>query len=163
MELIASVLEQGKEAIVLIPEIALTFQTVLRFYRRFGDQVSIIHSKLSAGERYDQFERARRGGVKVMIGPRSALFTPFSHLGVIVIDEEHEGSYKSENAPRYHAREAAVERARMCGAFVVLGSATPSVDSYEPVSYTHLDVYKRQFSEIAFSIIGKSENAVGRN
>lgn len=131
MELIASVLEQGKEAIVLIPEIALTFQTVLRFYRRFGAQVSIIHSKLSAGERYDQFERARRGGVKVMIGPRSALFTPFSHLGVIVIDEEHEGSYKSENAPRYHAREAAVERARMCGAFVVLGSATPSVDSYE--------------------------------
>ena len=131
MELIAAVLEQGKEAIVLIPEIALTFQTVLRFYRRFGDQVSIIHSKLSAGERYDQFERARRGEVKVMIGPRSALFTPFSRLGVIVIDEEHEGSYKSENAPRYHAREAAIERARMCGAFVVLGSATPSVDSYE--------------------------------
>ena len=131
MELIAAVLEQGKEAIVLIPEIALTFQTVLRFYRRFGDQVSIIHSKLSAGERYDQFERARRGEVKVMIGPRSALFTPFPRLGVIVIDEEHEGSYKSENAPRYHAREAAIERARMCGAFVVLGSATPSVDSYE--------------------------------
>lgn len=131
MELIAEVLEQGKEAVVLIPEIALTFQTVLRFYRRFGDQVSIIHSKLSAGERYDQFERARRGEVKVMIGPRSALFTPFPRLGVIVIDEEHEGSYKSENAPRYHAREAAIERARMCGAFVVLGSATPSVDSYE--------------------------------
>ena len=131
MELIAAVLEQGKEAIVLIPEIALTFQTVLRFYRRFGDQVSIIHSKLSAGERYDQFERARQGEVKVMIGPRSALFTPFPRLGVIVIDEEHEGSYKSENAPRYHAREAAIERARMCGAFVVLGSATPSVDSYE--------------------------------
>ena len=131
MELIAAVLEQGKEAVVLIPEIALTFQTVLRFYRRFGDQVSIIHSKLSAGERYDQFERARRGEVKVMIGPRSALFTPFPRLGLIVIDEEHEGSYKSENAPRYHAREAAIERARMCGAFVVLGSATPSVDSYE--------------------------------
>ena len=131
MELIAAVLEQGKEAVVLIPEIALTFQTVLRFYRRFGDQVSIIHSKLSAGERYDQFERARRGEVKVIIGPRSALFTPFPRLGVIVIDEEHEGSYKSENAPRYHAREAAIERARMCGAFVVLGSATPSVDSYE--------------------------------
>lgn len=131
MELIAAVLEQGKEAVVLIPEIALTFQTVLRFYQRFGDQVSIIHSKLSAGERYDQFERARRGEVKVMIGPRSALFTPFPRLGVIVIDEEHEGSYKSENAPRYHAREAAIERARMCGAFVVLGSATPSVDSYE--------------------------------
>ena len=131
MELIAAVLEQGKEAVVLIPEIALTFQTVLRFYRRFGDQVSIIHSKLSAGERYDQFERARRGEVKVMIGPRSALFTPFPRLGVIGIDEEHEGRYNSENAPRYHAREAAIERARMCGAFVVLGSATPSVDSYE--------------------------------
>lgn len=130
MELIASVLEQGREAIVLIPEIALTFQTVLRFYRRFGDQVAVMHSKLSAGERYDQFERARRGQARVMIGPRSALFTPFSRLGIIVMDEEHEGSYKSENAPRYHAREAAIERARMCGAFVALGSATPSVDSY---------------------------------
>ena len=131
MELIAKVLAEGREAIVLIPEIALTFQTVLRFYRRFGAEVSVIHSKLSAGERYDQFERARRGEVKVMIGPRSALFTPFSNLGIIVIDEEHEGSYKSENAPRYHARETAIERARMAGAFVVLGSATPSVDAYE--------------------------------
>ncbi len=130
MELIAGVISKGKEAIVLIPEIALTFQTVQRFYRRFGDQVSVIHSKLSAGERYDQFERARRGEVKVMIGPRSALFTPFQNLGILIIDEEHEGSYKSENAPRYHARETAIERARMTGAFVVLGSATPSVDSY---------------------------------
>ena len=93
MELIAAVLEEGKQAIVLIPEIALTFQTVLRFYRRFGDQVSILHSRLSAGERYDQFERARTGQVRVMIGPRSALFTPFDRLGIIVIDEEHEGSY----------------------------------------------------------------------
>ncbi len=142
MELIAAALEQGKEAIVLIPEIALTFQTVLRFYRRFGDQVSIIHSKLSAGERCDQFERARRGEVKVMIGPRSALFTPFSHLGIIVIDEEHESSYKSENAPRYHARETAIERARMCGAFVVLGSATPSVDSYERAKEGRYQLYE---------------------
>ena len=131
MELIAAVLEEGRQAIVLIPEIALTFQTVLRFYRRFGDQVSILHSRLSAGERYDQLERARKGEVRVMIGPRSALFTPFDRLGIIVIDEEHEGSYKSETAPRYHARETAIERARMSGAFVVLGSATPSVDSYE--------------------------------
>ena len=131
MELIAAALEEGRQAIVLIPEIALTFQTVLRFYRRFGDQVSILHSRLSAGERYDQLERARKGEVRVMIGPRSALFTPFDRLGIIVIDEEHEGSYKSETAPRYHARETAIERARMSGAFVVLGSATPSVDSYE--------------------------------
>ena len=89
MELIAAELEEGRQAIVLIPEIALTFQTVLRFYRRFGDQVSILHSRLSAGERYDQLERARKGEVRVMIGPRSALFTPFDRLGIIVIDEEH--------------------------------------------------------------------------
>ena len=131
LELIAEVLKQGKEAIVLIPEIALTFQTALRFYKRFGDLVSIINSRLSAGERYDQFERARRGEVQVMIGPRSALFTPFQNLGIIVIDEEHESSYKSETVPRYHARETAIQRAGMTGAFVFMGSATPSVESYE--------------------------------
>ena len=131
LELIAWVLEQGREAIVLIPEIALTFQTTLRFYKRFGDQVSIMNSRLSAGEKYDQFERARQGQVRVMIGPRSALFTPFPNLGIIVIDEEHEASYKSETVPRYHARETAIQRAKMTGAFVVMGSATPSVESYE--------------------------------
>ncbi len=131
MELIADVLERGREAIVLIPEIALTFQTALRFYRRFGNQVTIINSRLSAGERYDQMERARTGRVKVMIGPRSALFTPFQNLGIIVIDEEHEGSYKSETIPRYHARDVAIERARLCNAYVVLGSATPSLEAYE--------------------------------
>ena len=87
MELIAAVLKEGKQAIVLIPEIALTFQTVLRFYKRFGDLVSIMHSRLSAGERYDQFERVRKGEARVMIGPRSALFTPFDRLGIVVIDE----------------------------------------------------------------------------
>lgn len=142
MELIAAVLAKGKEAIVLIPEIALTFQTVMRFYRRFGDQVSVIHSRLSAGERYDQFERARRGEVRVMIGPRSALFTPFAEPGIIVIDEEHEGSYKSETVPRYHARETAVQRAKMSGAFVVLGSATPSVDSYEKARLGEYQLYR---------------------
>ena len=142
MELIAAALEEGRQAIVLIPEIALTFQTVLRFYRRFGDQVSILHSRLSAGERYDQLERARKGEVRVMIGPRSALFTPFDRLGIIVIDEEHEGSYKSETAPRYHARETAIERARMSGAFVVLGSATPSVDSYEKARTGEYQLYE---------------------
>lgn len=131
LELIAWVLEQGRDAIVLIPEIALTFQTTLRFYKRFGDQVSIMNSRLSAGEKYDQFERARQGQVRVMIGPRSALFTPFPNLGIIVIDEEHEASYKSETVPRYHARETAIQRAKMTGAFVVMGSATPSVESYE--------------------------------
>ena len=130
MELIAHNITQGKQAIVLIPEIALTYQTVMRFYDRFGDRVSILNSRLSAGERYDQFLRAKRGEIDVMIGPRSALFTPFSNLGLIIIDEEHENSYKSETVPRYHARETAIERAKMSGASVVLGSATPSVESY---------------------------------
>lgn len=130
IELIEKVIGAGKQAIVLIPEIALTYQTVLRFYQRFGERVSILNSKMSAGERYDQFERAKDGGLDVMIGPRSALFTPFSNLGIIIIDEEHESSYKSETLPRYHARETAVERGRMAGASVVLGSATPSIDSY---------------------------------
>lgn len=130
MELIANVLNEGKEAIVLIPEIALTYQTVMRFYKRFGDMVSIVNSKLSAGEKYDQFEMAKEGRVKIMIGPRSAVFTPFRRLGLIIIDEEHEGTYKSEAVPKYHAREVAIYRAREEGAKVVLGSATPSVDSY---------------------------------
>ncbi len=130
MELIARVIEKGQQAIVLIPEIALTFQTVMRFYERFGERVSVIHSRLSDGERYDQFMRAKDGGIDVIIGPRSALFTPFQKLGIIIIDEEHEGSYKSENVPRYHAREAAIYRAEICRASVVLGSATPSLESY---------------------------------
>lgn len=129
MELIANAVAKGKSAIVLIPEIALTYQTVMRFYNRFGERVSVMHSKLSPGERYDQYERAKRGEIDVMIGPRSALFAPFSNLGIIIIDEEHETSYKSETIPRYHARETVIERARMCGALVVLGSATPSTDS----------------------------------
>lgn len=130
MEMISRVLQEGKQVIVLIPEIALTYQTVLRFYSRFGSRVSIINSRLSAGERYDQFERARCGDIDIMIGPRSALFTPFARLGLIIIDEEHEGAYKSEVVPRYHARDVAVERARMQGASVVLGSATPSLEAY---------------------------------
>ncbi|MBR1392167.1 MAG: primosomal protein N' [Lachnospiraceae bacterium] len=130
MELIAEGIRRGRPSIVLIPEIALTYQTVMRFYGRFGDRVSIMNSRLSPGERFDQFERAKRGEIDVMIGPRSALFTPFPKLGYIIIDEEHESSYKSETMPRYHARETAIEWARMHGATVVLGSATPSVDSY---------------------------------
>ena len=129
MEMIRTVVEQGRQAIVLIPEIALTYQTVMRFYRRFGDRVAIMNSRLSAGERYDQMMRARAGQVDVMIGPRSALFTPFPNLGLIVIDEEHEPTYKSEQTPRYHARETAVRRAQSEDAGVVLGSATPSMEA----------------------------------
>ncbi len=130
MELIAHTIASGKQAIVLIPEIALTFQTVMRFYNRFGDRVSIMNSRLSQGERYDQYLRAKNGDIDIMIGPRSALFAPFSRLGLIIIDEEHESSYKSETVPKYHARETAIERARQNNASVVLGSATPSMDSY---------------------------------
>ena len=130
MELMEHVIESGKQAIMLIPEIALTFQTVMRLSRRFGNRVSYLHSRLSAGEKYDQFERAAKGEIDIMIGPRSALFTPFAQLGLIIIDEEHETSYKAENMPKYHARETAIERARISGAAVVMGSATPSVDAY---------------------------------
>ena len=130
MELIAHIVAHGKQAIVLIPEIALTYQTVMRFYNRFGDRVSVLNSRMTAGERYDQFLRAKNGEIDIIIGPRSALFTPFLNLGLVIIDEEHEASYKSENVPRYHARETAIARAAMLGAAVVLGSATPSVDSF---------------------------------
>lgn len=129
IEMIRRVVEEGRQAIVLIPEIALTFQTVMRFYRCFGERVSIMHSRLSAGERYDQMMRAKEGEIDVMIGPRSALFTPFPDLGLVVIDEEHENTYKSEQVPRYHARETAVARANMECASVVLGSATPSLEA----------------------------------
>lgn len=130
MEMIQKVVASGRQAIVLIPEIALTYQTVMRFYRKFGDRVSIMNSRLSAGERYDQMMRAKEGKLDVMIGPRSALFTPFPDLGLIVIDEEHESAYKSEQMPRYHARETAIERARLENASVVLGSATPSMEAF---------------------------------
>ncbi len=129
MELIERVIAQGRQAIVLIPEIALTYQTVMRFYRRFGDRVSIVNSRMSQGERYDQFLRARNGEIDIMIGPRSALFSPFPKLGLVIIDEEHEDSYRSEQAPRYLARDVAIHRCEQSGGFVVLGSATPSVES----------------------------------
>ena len=132
LEAIEHVLNKGRQAIVLIPEIALTFQTVQRFYHRFGDKVSIMNSRMSKGERYDQFLRAQRGDISVMIGPRSALFTPFSNIGLIVIDEEHEGAYKSETVPRYHAREVACHIAR----------ATPSMESYYAAMNGHIELIK---------------------
>ena len=149
LELIQEIVGKGKEAIVLIPEIALTFQTVERFRRRFGSKVSFIHSRLSAGERYDQFARAKKGEVHVMVGPRSALFTPFPDLGLIVIDEEHETSYKSETAPRYLARETAIRRAQMEDAMVVLGSATPSLETYHRAAKGEyrLELMKRRYMD----------------
>lgn len=128
--IIEQMVSMGKQAIVLIPEIALTYQTLLRFYKRFKDRVSVMNSTLSMGEKYDQIERAKAGLIDVIIGPRSALFTPFPNLGVIIVDEEHESSYKSESMPKYHARETAIQIASMQGASVVLGSATPSLEAY---------------------------------
>ena len=127
---VENMLKRGKQCIVLIPEISLTYQTLMRFYQRFGDKVSIVNSTLSKGEKYDQFERAKKGEISVMIGPRSALFTPFENLGLIIIDEEHENSYKSEKQPRYHAREAAIYLAKLKNASVLLGSATPAIESF---------------------------------
>ena len=130
--LIDDILKRGKQAIVLIPEIALTYQTLMRFYTHFGDRVSVMNSSLSPGEKFDQMERARTGDIDIIIGPRSALFTPFPNTGIIIIDEEHESTYKSENMPKYHARETAIELAKLVpdGACVVLGSATPSLEAY---------------------------------
>lgn len=128
---IEKVLSQGKEAIVLVPEISLTQQTVERFVARFGSKVAVTHSRLSDGERYDQWTRARRKEISVMIGPRSAVFTPFENLGIIIIDEEHESTYRSDiQSPKYDAREIAEKLSELYGCAVVLGSATPSLSSY---------------------------------
>ena len=130
LQAIAHVLALGQGAIVMVPEIALTPQTVQRFASRFGDKVAVLHSALSDGERYDEWHRIRSGKARVVVGPRSAVFAPVGKLGLIVVDEEHEQSYKQEDNPRYHARDAAVLRGSIEGAKVVLGSATPSLESY---------------------------------
>ena len=128
---IERVLAQGRSACVLVPEISLTAQTVGRFRSRFGGAVAVFHSRLSAGERLDQWEMVRRGDARVVVGARSALFCPFCDLGLIVIDEEHEQSYKQGSSPRYHAREVAAHMAATLGIPLVLGSATPSAESLE--------------------------------
>lgn len=145
MKLIEECIGRGRQAILLIPEIALTYQTVVRFLKRFGNRVSVLHSGLSAGEKYDQCERAKNGDIDVIIGPRSALFTPFDKVGLIIIDEEHESSYKSETMPKYHARETAVYLASLHRASVVLGSATPSLESY----------YRAKHGEYGFFYLGE--------
>ena len=130
MELTEQMLAEGKQAIILIPEIALSWQMVRRFRSRFGSRVSVMNSRMSQGERYEQFERMRRGEASVVVGPRSALFAPFASTGLIVIDEEQEPSFRSETMPRYDSREVALFRGKEEGAHVLFGSATPSTDSY---------------------------------
>ncbi len=130
LQAIAAELEAGRGAIVLVPEIALTPQTVSRFAGRFGSRVAVLHSALSDGERYDEWHRIRTGEARVVVGPRSAVFAPVRDLGLIVVDEEHDTSYKQEETPRYHARDVAVMRARFEGCRVVLGSATPSLETW---------------------------------
>jgi len=130
LQAISRCIAAGKSAIVLVPEISLTPQTVRRFRARFGDGLSVLHSRLSEGERFDEWNRIDRGEVSIAIGARSALFAPFRNLGLIVIDEEHESSYKQSEAPRYHARDVAVMRGKLENAAVILGSATPSAESF---------------------------------
>lgn len=129
LQAVARILQQGRGAIILVPEISLTPQTIRRFGARFGDTLAVFHSGLSAGERYDQWRRIRAGELRLVVGARSALFAPIPRLGLIVLDEEHEWSYKQDSTPRYHARDAAVQLAQVCGATCLLGSATPALES----------------------------------
>ena len=140
--IIEEIVKRGRQAIMLIPEISLTYQTLMRFYRHFGDRVSVMNSTLSESEKSDQFERARRGEIDVIIGPRSALFTPFPRIGTIIMDEEHESSYKNESMPKYHTREVAEKIASMQNGVVVLGSATPSLESYYQVKEGKYRLYE---------------------
>ncbi|WP_308634484.1 primosomal protein N' [Paenibacillus silvisoli] len=134
LQTIERCLQHERQAIVLVPEIALTPQMVERFKGRFGNSVAVLHSRLSSGERYDEWRKIREGRAQVAVGARSAVFAPFPRVGLIIIDEEHESSYKQEESPKYHARDVAVRRARQHGAAVVLGSATPSLESYAAAS-----------------------------
>lgn len=146
LQSIQEVLNKGKEAIVLVPEISLTPQMVTRFKERFGDYVAVMHSGLSAGEKYDEWRKIQRKEVKVVVGARSAIYAPFENLGIIIIDEEHETSYKQEENPRYHARDVAIQRAKTYNCPVVLGSATPSLESFARAQkgrYTMLSLPKR--------------------
>jgi primosomal protein N' (replication factor Y) len=129
-EMIRTVLSEGRQVILLVPEISLTYQTAERIRLLFGERVARIHSRLSAGERYREFQKAADGRADIMIGPRSALFAPFERLGLIIIDEEHDGAYKNDTVPRYEAADVAAERARLSGASLVLGSATPSAGAW---------------------------------
>ncbi|PYQ69632.1 MAG: primosomal protein N', partial [Acidobacteria bacterium] len=130
LRLAAAVRDAGRRTLMLVPEIALTPAVAALFRDTFGERVAIQHSGLSDGERHDQWQRIRRGDIDVVVGTRSAVFAPLAPVGLIVVDEEHDGSYKQEEAPRYNGRDVAIVRAQHAGALVVLGSATPSMESY---------------------------------
>ncbi|MEA3329077.1 MAG: primosomal protein N' [Candidatus Omnitrophota bacterium] len=130
LQAIRHAVKQGKSAIVLVPEISLTPQTVEHFKSRFGDKVAVFHSHLSPGERFRQWQNLKDGKAAIVIGTRSAVFSPVKRLGIVIVDEEHENSYKQDDSPRYHARDAAIARAKISQAVVILGSATPSLESY---------------------------------
>ncbi|MDD5634219.1 MAG: primosomal protein N', partial [Candidatus Omnitrophica bacterium] len=130
LQVMEKIIAKGKTGIILVPEISLTPQTVERFISRFGEHVAIFHSKMLESTKFNEWQRIKAGRARVVVGPRSAVFSPFSNLGVIVIDEEHEPSYKQEDVPRYHAREVAIQRAKIAKIPVILGSATPSLESY---------------------------------
>ena len=146
LQVIEKVLKQGRDAIILVPEISLTPQTVGRFIARFKQDIAVLHSGLGAGERYDEWRRAQRGDVRIVVGARSAVFAPLPDVGIIIVDEEHDTSYKQTDTPRYHARDVAVMRAKSNNGVCVLGSATPSVESYynsERGKSTRLELVER--------------------
>lgn len=149
LQLVEEVIKKGKQGIILVPEIALTPQTIERFYGRFGEGIAVLHSNLSEGERFDEWRRIVEGKVNIVIGARSAIFAPLRKLGIIIIDEEHETTYKSDSTPKYHAFEVAAFRSKEEGAIVVLGSATPSIETY----------YKSQRGEIVLHTLEKRATA----
>ena len=130
LQAIQKVLEEGKEAIMLVPEISLTPQMTERFRSRFGEMVAVMHSGLSVGEKYDEWRKIQQGKVKVVVGARSAIFAPFTNIGLIILDEEHESTYKQEDSPRYHARDVAIWRSEFYNCPIILGSATPALESF---------------------------------
>ncbi len=152
MEMIDAVIKDKKQAIMLIPEISLTYQTVLRFYERFGERVSYLHSGLSKGEKYDRFLKAKNGEIDIIIGPRSALFTPFSDPGIIVMDEEHDSSYHSGQMPKYNTRQVAEKLAELTGAAFVMGSATPSLEASYLASTERYRLFKLENRALSASL-----------
>ena len=155
MSLISEMIRRGRQTILLIPEIALTYQNLSRFTRRFGDRVGVVNSRLSAGEKSECFQKARRGELDVMIGPRSALFTPFPRLGLIIIDEEHESAYNSDTTPKYHAVDTALKLSELTGAGLVLGSATPSLESYTRALAGDYGLYRLPSRAVSGSVLPK--------
>ncbi|WP_433939128.1 primosomal protein N' [Paenibacillus lautus] len=160
LQTIQRCMDQERQAIVLVPEISLTPQMVERFKARFGDRVAVMHSRLSDGERYDEWRKIREGRASVVVGARSAVFAPFDRLGLIIMDEEHESSYKQEETPKYHARDVAIHRASLTGAAVILGSATPSLESYHAARSQAQDDFAPHLLEMPSRALGNQLPAV---